>query len=556
MAKRRQGSMVQTERAGLYVRVSMDRSARGMTEEIVSPATQEDRARAYCQAQGWDVAAIERDIDESAYRQHYSKRAGLVKLLEAVERGQLTKIIVWKFSRLSRRLREFSEICGRVEAAGGGVVSVSEQVDTSTPAGRLIRNILASFAQFQAEEIGENISETWLTRVKQGLRPPGPANFGTITNRGIVEPDPETHHHLLALFRTYAETGSLRACWDYLNQAGVKPPRAEGWHLITIRKILKNPIYVGRLDWDGDEYTGRWDPLVPPDLWETVQGMLESRRDTRERRRDSRLLSSMVICGSCGRPMWIRHDERTVDRNLLVLYSCYERHSSRRGCSHIPTPVADEVEDAVWASIMDLSAKADRDILAARVSDSATPDISDLTQQVQRLEAQIATLFDLVGVGDITREQFREQHRRYSDQLTEVRTQIGGRMVAAAVPQAIMQALALAPSATTMEERRRVLEQLGATVTLTERQATVELAGITYRLRPRLFANTMRFGQQYQRLDYQGWVWSDWQLKFLERTWDRFDRKRIAERMGRSLNAVHRAVYRMRDKGSTPTASR
>ncbi|HYG58883.1 MAG TPA: recombinase family protein, partial [Symbiobacteriaceae bacterium] len=202
------------ERAALYIRVSLDRSARGLQDEILSPETQEDRGRQYCGAQGWTVATVERDIDESAYRQHYAQREGLARLLAAAERGELTKIVVWKFSRLSRRLREFIEICDRVEAAGAGVVSVTEQVDTSTPAGRLIRNVLASFAQFQSEEISEQIFESWLTKARRGERPPGAAPFGTINQKGILAPDPVTHPHLLAMFRVFRDTGSVRAVWD------------------------------------------------------------------------------------------------------------------------------------------------------------------------------------------------------------------------------------------------------------------------------------------------------------------------------------------------------
>ncbi|HLN62606.1 MAG TPA: recombinase family protein, partial [Symbiobacteriaceae bacterium] len=264
--KRRNAASTPVEQAGLYVRVSLDRAASGLQDEILSPDTQEDRGRQYCGAQGWTVALVERDIDESAYRQHYSCRAGLMRLLEAVDRREISKIVVWKFSRLSRRLKEFIEICDRLEAAGAGVVSVTEQVDTSTPAGRLIRNILASFAQFQSEEISEQIFESWRTKAMRGERPPGLAPFGTVNNRGVLEPHPETHAHLLAIYRLFVETGSVRAVWDYLAAQGVPAPRAAGWSLNTIRGILTNPVYIGRIEWAGDTYDGRWAPLVPVEL--------------------------------------------------------------------------------------------------------------------------------------------------------------------------------------------------------------------------------------------------------------------------------------------------
>lgn len=64
----RHGTPIIQDRAGLYVRVSLDRAAHGMADEILSPDTQEARGRAYCEAQGCQIATVERDIDESAYR--------------------------------------------------------------------------------------------------------------------------------------------------------------------------------------------------------------------------------------------------------------------------------------------------------------------------------------------------------------------------------------------------------------------------------------------------------------------------------------------------------
>lgn len=551
MPKRRGQSEERPERAGLYVRVSLDRSAKGMQEEIVSPETQEDRARAYCVAQGWIPVLVERDIDESAYRQHYTKREGLMRLLQAAEAGDITKIVVWKFSRLSRRLKEFLEICDRVEAAGGGIVSITEQVDTSTPAGRLIRNILASFAQFQSEELGEQIFETWVTLAKQGRRPAGLAPFGTVNERGILKPHPETHAHLLAMYRLFAETTSLRAVWDYLVANRVPPPKASEWNVNTIRHILSNPIYVGRIQWAGEEYQARWDPLVPPELWQEVQDLLARRRTRPLGRRDAHMLTGIIRCGACGRPMWTKYQQaqRVGQRLHRRVYACISPTTYRRRCD-TPFVDAEEAEAAVWEAVKQLLAGGDLDAMveaAVRATEAQVPDdVADrrrrLLAERERVERAVAQLFDLLADGTIDREQFREQNKRYLERIRALQAELEAlpeaTPAAALDPAAIRRAAALAMTAATTEERRRALLDLGAEVVVRGRKVSLQLLGLEVNLRAVGMGETLHFGPEYHRQDYQGPVLTDKQVKFLRRTYAWADKQEIARRLGRSYATV------------------
>jgi site-specific DNA recombinase len=552
------------ERAGLYVRVSLDRSAHGLQDEILSPETQEDRARQYCGAQGWAVASIERDIDESGYRQHYSHRAGLMRLLEAVRQGELTKIVVWKFSRLSRRLREFIEICDRVESGGAGVVSVTEQVDTSMPAGRLIRNILASFAQFQSEEISEQIFESWLTKARRGERPPGFAPFGTVSRRGILEPDPVTHAHLLAIYQVFRETSSVRAVWDHLAARGVPAPRAGEWSLNTIRGILANPIYVGQLDWAGERFQARWEPLVPPELWQEVQGLLEARRPgtgsaacAAPRRRDARLLTGLIRCGLCGRPLWTRY-AKGAGGQLRRVYWCCSPAAQRRGCP-LPAVDAAEAEAAVWEAVVLLlgTARA-REAVAAALARAAPggglgPERHRRRQlaEQERLEQAAATLFDLLADGSITREQFQAQNERQGKRLEALRAEL-----ASPSPSESTQVLT-PPNLAALPEtnRRQVLSALGGSIIVQPRGIILCALGLRIRLPARRVGETFHLGSAYDRLDYQGALLTDKQAGFIRRTYARADKGRLAVRLGRSYGTLVRLAGRLR-REATPDAGR
>lgn len=557
--RRKRTETGEQERAGLYIRVSLDRSAHGLQDEILSPETQESRGRQYCGAQGWQVAQIERDIDESAYRQHYTHREGLMHLLKAVKQGQLTKLVVWKFSRLSRRLKEFIEICDLVEAAGAGLVSVTEQVDTSSPAGRLIRNILASFAQFQSEEISEQIFESWLTKARRGERPPGFAPFGTVNQRGILEPDPATHPHLLAIYRTFRETGSLRAVWDYLTANQVPAPRAAEWSINTIRGILTNPIYAGQIHWAGEVFAAKWEPLIPMPLWEEVQELFAARKTLPAGRREARLLTGLLRCGICGQALWTRYAPRSSGgkRTLERVYWCCSHTTQRRGCD-LPIVAAAEAEAAVWQVVTSLLSLAGVKELVLRAAREAAVAARGgqrrqerLLAEEERLREAADLLVELVSEGAITREQFRRQNARYAERLRTVQAQLAtGSPKRAAVTDgslasAVEGALADLPEA----DRREILAALEVNVVVELRRVTLLLLGLRFNLRARRIGETFRFGACYQRLDCPGTALTDRQTEFIRRTYAWADKRRIAARLRRSYASVVTVARRLRRSG-------
>lgn len=550
--KRKRTALQEQDRAGLYVRVSLDKRASGKQEEIVSPETQDDRARAYCSSQAWAITQVEHDIDESAYRQHYTKRRGLMALLAAAEKGEITKLVVWKFSRLSRRLREFLEICDRLEELGVGVVSVTEQSDTSTNSGRLIRNILASFAQFQAEEISEQIFESWVTRAKAGKRPPGIAPYGTVNKRGLLEPHPETHRHLLAIYEHFAATGSIAAVRDHLTAHVVPAPQADDWGILTLRNILTNPVYVGQLDWSGETYAGQWQPVIPPDLWQRVQAVFASRSGRAATRRDANLLTGYVRCGTCGRTM--AHHTQASRR----VYWCQDSRSGRRyeDCAG-PSVVADQLEDAVWAEMVHQLSSPDLPGLVRRASMRMLPEqeqntirVGHLRQDLERLHGRVRQLFDLLGDESITRAQFREQNAEYQRRSQELAAQLAQAEVPAVmITEAdLASAARSAHLAATAAERRTILSALDVGALVLDGRIWLEInrLGLRIRIRSTRMGEALYCADDVHRLDYQGPMLTERQWRFLARCYPWADKQKLAARLGRRYQTVVSLARRLR----------
>jgi len=140
---------VKTKRAALYVRVS--------TNEQDTEA-QERALREYVQRRGWRLQKIYRDQGMSGAS---SNRPALNELLKACRRGSADVVVVWKFDRFARSLRQLMSGLETCRALGIDFVSVTEAVDTSLPAGELVFQMIGAVAQFERSLIAE--------RVKSGL---------------------------------------------------------------------------------------------------------------------------------------------------------------------------------------------------------------------------------------------------------------------------------------------------------------------------------------------------------------------------------------------------
>jgi DNA invertase Pin-like site-specific DNA recombinase len=140
---------VKTKRAALYTRVSSGEQNTGAQERAL---------REYVQRRGWTVQQIYRDEGVSGAS---SNRPALNELLKACRRGSIDVVVVWKFDRFARSLKQLMSGLETCRALGIDFVSVTEAVDTSLPAGELVFQMIGAVAQFERSLIGE--------RVKSGL---------------------------------------------------------------------------------------------------------------------------------------------------------------------------------------------------------------------------------------------------------------------------------------------------------------------------------------------------------------------------------------------------
>lgn len=139
-------------RAAIYARVST-------TGQGQSPEMQLRELREYCDRRGWQIAGEYVDVGISGAK---DSRPELNKLLADGHRRRFDAVVVWKFDRFARSVSHLLRALETFNALGVAFVSLSEQIDTSTPTGKMIFTVLGAVAELERSLIAE--------RVRAGLR--------------------------------------------------------------------------------------------------------------------------------------------------------------------------------------------------------------------------------------------------------------------------------------------------------------------------------------------------------------------------------------------------
>lgn len=141
-------------RCAIYTRKS---SEEGLEQDFNSLDAQRE---AYVKSQaelGW--RAIKERYDDGGISGGTLERPALKRLLQALEAKLIDIIVIYKIDRLTRSLTDFAKLAERFDALNVSFVSVTQQFNTATSMGRLMLNVLLSFAQFEREITGERIRD-------------------------------------------------------------------------------------------------------------------------------------------------------------------------------------------------------------------------------------------------------------------------------------------------------------------------------------------------------------------------------------------------------------
>jgi DNA invertase Pin-like site-specific DNA recombinase len=223
-----------TMKAVGYCRVSTEEQAR----EGVSLAAQEEKIRAYASLYDLDLVKVIWDAGVSAKS---LDRPGLYDALALLNGGEAEALVIAKLDRLTRSVADWGVLIERHFAKRHALLSVADQIDTRTAAGRLVLNVLVSVAQWEREAIGERTAAALAYKKSQGEHVGRPPYGFTLVDRRLV-PVREQHDVAIQILELRREGLTLQGIAEILEAEGVPTQRGGRWQARTVSNILSREL--------------------------------------------------------------------------------------------------------------------------------------------------------------------------------------------------------------------------------------------------------------------------------------------------------------------------
>ena len=441
-----------TMRCAIYTRKSTEE---GLDQEFNSLDAQREAGEAYITSQqheGW--GCLPDLYDDGGFTGGNTDRPALQRLMADIEAGKVDCVVVYKVDRLSRSLLDFARIMEVFDRHKVAFVSVTQQFNTATSMGRLVLNVLLSFAQFEREIIGERIRDKIAAQRRKGKWTGGTPVLGYDVDRSGPSPklvvNAEEAAQVREIFKMYFTLGSMLPVVEELVRRGWKnkswktksgrPKGGRAFDRGSLHALLKNPLYVGKLKHQKNVYAGEHEPIVPAEVFEKVQALLLRNRhagSTASRNRHGALLRRLLYCKACGHTMV--HNFTGRNGKQYRYYTCTRAiKSGRSSCPSAYLPAA-EIENVVVDRIRaianddDMVAEVVRQAraLADAELNQLQTERTDLERELKRYHAELRRLVangppdDGCAIKRVV--ELHEAVSRAESRLAEVRTGISDR---------------------------------------------------------------------------------------------------------------------------------
>lgn len=205
-------------RCAIYTRKSTEE---GLEQEFNSLDAQRDSGESFIRSQaneGWEC--LPDHYDDGGFTGGNMDRPALKRLMADIEAGKIDCVVVYKVDRLSRSLLDFARMMETFEKYKVSFVSVTQQFNTSTSMGRLVLNVLLSFAQFEREMISERTRDKIAAARRKGKWVGGMPLLGYNVVDCKLVVDPDEAERVRQIYRLYLDRESLVAVAQELNGRG------------------------------------------------------------------------------------------------------------------------------------------------------------------------------------------------------------------------------------------------------------------------------------------------------------------------------------------------
>lgn len=295
-------------RCAIYTRQSV---ARAKDPDFTSCEAQRDVCLSLIRANtlgGWIV--LEERFDDVGESGATTERPALKRLLERIAKREIDRVVVQRLDRLTRSVRDWTEIVATFKRYDTQLTIVAGELHLGDLVmDNMVLNMLASFAEFEREIIGERLRDARASLQSRGIRNAGRVPFGytadPLSHQLVVQP--ERASVVKRMFEMAAAGAAPSAIATWMNSKGIDDRRVlddrQPWSPKAVLRILSNRVYVGRMGSVADAH----DAIVDEELFANARAAVDTRRTRAPGRRprdgDLFLLRRLLRCVHCERLM-------------------------------------------------------------------------------------------------------------------------------------------------------------------------------------------------------------------------------------------------------------
>ncbi len=435
-------SKPKTIKCAIYTRKSTEE---GLEQDFNTLDAQREAGEAYIKSQlheGWEC--LPDRYDDGGFTGANMERPALRRLLADIESGKVNCVVVYKVDRLSRSLLDFSRIMEVFDKHQVSFVSVTQAFNTASSMGRLVLNVLLSFAQFEREMISERTRDKMAAARRKGKWSGGTPILGyNVENSKLVINEAEARR-VQEIFSMYLERHSLLDVAQELHNRGwrnklwkTKRGTERGGRRFdkgSLYALLTSVIYIGKVRYKKEVHEGEHDAIIDPETFAKVQKLLQKNGQSggrAVRNKHNALLRGILRCASCNCGMSHSYSQKKGSR-LYRYYVC--QRAQKRGWKHCPAPsipageierfIVDEIkaigrdQDVIEATL------AETRVQVAQTGDRLSLEREDLRDELREAHAELGRLAARVGPGDERLADANDRIRELERRLAEVEREL------------------------------------------------------------------------------------------------------------------------------------
>ena len=425
----------------LYTRVSTIEQS----EEGYSIDEQERLLRSWAEKNNYEVYKCYSDRGISG--KDIKNRPALKELLKDAEEKKFDMVISWKINRISRKLADVLKIVDILEKNDITFKSYSEPFETDTPAGKMQFQMMALIGEFERGTIAQNVKMGMCAKAKSGEwcggrvlgydLVPVENQEGTKRRKTKLTINEIEARSVRLIFNEYSNGKGYKAITNQLNKLGYKTKKGNDFSVGSIREILTNPVYIGKVrynvrqNWSEKRRRninanpiitdGIHEPIIDEVLWDKVQAIMESKKGKPSRIYDGEYpLTGILRCPKCGAGMVIsRTTNKLADgtKNRIAYYCCGAWKNKGTSVCNSNTIRVDKANEYVFNKISELlsNEKMVKSIVnninkeRHKKINPAKKELERIDKELEKIDRKKTKLFEAYEEEVISKEEFKER---------------------------------------------------------------------------------------------------------------------------------------------------